>query len=137
MPDAEKLAAVREALPAVAAGIYLDTPTAGPIPAEAAAAMTDIAGWELRTGRAVRDRRADVEARLDEARATVAAALTVDLEAVTLAHGIEDALARAIAAIEWQPGDRLAWLVDPGIAALSRLVPPGVEPVACADPDGL
>jgi selenocysteine lyase/cysteine desulfurase len=137
MPDPEKLAAVREALPAVGAGIYLDTATAGPIPAEAAAAMAEIAGWELRTGRAVRDRRADVEGRLDEARATVAAALTVDLEAVTLAQGIEDALARAIRAIDWRAGDRLAWLADPGIAALPNLVPPGVESAACADADAL
>ena len=39
LPDDEKLAVVREALPAVAAGIYLDTGTAGPLPAETAAAM--------------------------------------------------------------------------------------------------
>src|SRR5688500_5362733 len=30
MTDAEKVAAVREALPAVGAGLYLDTPVAGP-----------------------------------------------------------------------------------------------------------
>ena len=33
MPDEEKLAAVREGLPATGAGIYLNTGTAGPIPA--------------------------------------------------------------------------------------------------------
>jgi hypothetical protein len=33
-------------LPA-SAGIYLDTGTAGPLPAETAAAMAEVAGWEL------------------------------------------------------------------------------------------
>jgi selenocysteine lyase/cysteine desulfurase len=116
MPDGEKLAAIREALPAVGAGIYLDTASAGPLPAETAAAMAEIAEWELRTGRAGRDRRADVQSRLEEARAAVAAVLAVDLERVVLAHGVEDAAARAAAALG-EPatvaGDGVAHLIDP------------------------
>jgi len=42
LPDAEKLAAVREALPALGAGIYLNTGAVGPLPAETAAAMAEI-----------------------------------------------------------------------------------------------
>ena len=38
MPDTEKLAAIREAIPALAAGIYLNTGSVGPMPAETAAA---------------------------------------------------------------------------------------------------
>ena len=52
MPDPEKLAAVREALPALSAGIYLNTGSVGPMPAETAAAMADIATYERDVGRA-------------------------------------------------------------------------------------
>ena len=126
MPDAEKVAAVREALPAVAAGIYLDTPIAGPLPAETAAAMAEIAGWELTTGRVHRDRPHDVAARVDEARAAVAAMLTADLEDVALTPGYDAALIRAIRAIDWQPGDRLTVVDDPDLGRLVDLAPPSV-----------
>ena len=36
LPDDEKIPAIREALPATAAGIYLNTGTAGPLPREVA-----------------------------------------------------------------------------------------------------
>ena len=98
MPDAEKVAAVREALPAVAAGIYLDTPVAGPIPAEAAAAMAEIAEWELTTGRVGRDRVAAALGRIDEARAAVATILGLGLDEVVLVHGYEDAMRRVAGA---------------------------------------
>ena len=52
LPDADKVAAVREALPATAAGIYLNTGSVGPLPAETAKAMADLADWESRVGRA-------------------------------------------------------------------------------------
>ncbi|MFH1475030.1 MAG: hypothetical protein ABIG85_04145, partial [Chloroflexota bacterium] len=53
--DRERLATLRAGLPATRAGIYLNTGTAGPLPAEAAAAMTEIADWELAVGRATRE----------------------------------------------------------------------------------
>jgi selenocysteine lyase/cysteine desulfurase len=95
MPDDEKLAAVREALPAVGAGIYLDTPVAGPLPAETARSMSDLSTWELTTGRAQRDRLEDALSRVDEARAAVAAILTTDVDSVALTHGLDDAIAIA------------------------------------------
>lgn len=107
MPDAEKVAAVRQALPALSAGIYLATGEVGPLPAETAAAMDEYAERELRTGRGHPD---DVEAgreRVDEARAGVAAVLATDVDAITLTHGGSDALRRAIDTIDWRPGDRL------------------------------
>ena len=54
MPDPEKLAAVRTAIPALAAGIYLNTGSVGPLPAETAAAMADIAAYERDVGRGPR-----------------------------------------------------------------------------------
>jgi selenocysteine lyase/cysteine desulfurase len=138
LPDADKLAAVREALPAVAAGIYLDTPLAGPLPAETARAMADVESWELGTGRAGRDRRADVLARIDEARAAAATLLTADLEEVLLAHGLDDAVARAIRTIDWRAGERAVFAADPGGARLDALLPRGVAAKALtlpADPE--
>jgi selenocysteine lyase/cysteine desulfurase len=127
LPDAEKLAAVREGLPAVGAGIYLDTPLAGPLPAETARAMADVESWELGTGRAGRDRRAEALARIDEARAAAGTLLTADLEEVLLAHGLDDAVARAIRTIDWRSGDRAVVVADPGSARFEALLPAGVE----------
>jgi hypothetical protein len=52
LPDPEKLAAIREAIPALSAGIYLNTGSVWPLPAETAAAMADMAVWERNVGRA-------------------------------------------------------------------------------------
>ncbi len=128
MPDDEKLAAVRAGLPAVGAGIYLNTPVAGPLPAETAHAMADLATWELTTGRAARDRIAEAWARVDEAGAAIAAILTTDVDAVTLTHGAGDAVRLAAAAAGAEPLS-----VDVGteaddqaiLAAVDRAVVPG------------
>jgi len=52
LPDAEKVAAIREAMPATTAGIYLNAGTAGPMSRETVAAMREMEDWELRVGRA-------------------------------------------------------------------------------------
>lgn len=130
MPDAEKLAAVREALPAVRAGIYLNTPVAGPLPAETAASMSEIAGWELSTGRAHRDRRGDVLARIDEARGAAAAVLTADIDDVLLARSYDDALGTALRTRDLAPGDRVVVASGEHVGRIGRLLPRGVEAVA-------
>ncbi len=129
MPESEKVAALRDALPAVGAGLYLDTPQAGPLPAESDAAMAEIAGWELRTGRAHRDRAEDVLSRVDEARAAVAAILTADLDDVGLAHGRSDALARALRPSRLRAGDRVAVVRDPELDGLTEILPDHIEVV--------
>ncbi|HJX67914.1 MAG TPA: hypothetical protein VJ258_04210, partial [Candidatus Limnocylindrales bacterium] len=73
LPDDEKIPAIREALPATAAGIYLNTGTAGPLPRETAHAMAEAEAWELRTGRADRNFWQDALERRAEARAAAAA----------------------------------------------------------------
>jgi L-cysteine/cystine lyase len=106
MPDAEKLAAVRAALPATSAGIYLNTGSLGPLPAEAAAAMSEYDAHDLRTGRAHPD---DMEAgfeRMAEARAGVAAILTTDVESIALTHATTDGMNTATWAVDWREGDR-------------------------------
>jgi L-cysteine/cystine lyase len=116
MPDEEKLAAIRTAMPALGAGIYLNTGTAGPLPAETAAAMADMAAWELATGRAHPDSFPDALARLDEARAGAAVILGTDVDAIALTHSTTDGMNAATWAIDWRPGDR---------AVTTRLEHPG------------
>lgn len=134
MTDAARVAALREALPAAGAGIYLNAPVAGPLPAESAAAMDEISRWEVTTGRAHRDRPHEVAARLDEARAGIAAVLTSDLDDVAIAHGRDDALARAVRGLPWTAGGRILVVADDELAGLPDVAPPGlavdlIEPV--------
>jgi len=80
---------------------------------------------------------------MDEARASVAAILTADLADVSLAHGHDDAYARALRAVELHPGDRIVVVEDPETEAAANVVPSGVtldivtaEEVVDAAPDG-
>ena len=118
--DAEKLRALRELIPATGAGIYLDTATRGPLPAETAAAMRDADDWELRVGRATEGRAEDMEQRLEEARAVLAALLVADPSQIIVTHGATDALGRLASAA----GDRHVEIiphVDPNTGTLTRL----------------
>ena len=115
-PDADRLAAVRAALPALEAGIYLNTGSVGPLPAEAAAAMTELADYELRTGRAHIEYYEETLQRMAEARAVTAAVLTADVGDIALTHSTTDGMNVGVWGIDWQPGDR---------AVTTRLEHPG------------
>jgi L-cysteine/cystine lyase len=107
LPDDEKLAAVRGALPALGAGIYLNTGSVGPLPAETAAAMAEIVDYELRIGRSHPD---DWEAfleRMAEARASVAAVIGADVAEIALVHSTSQAMNAAVWSVELKPGDRI------------------------------
>ena len=90
--DDQKVARLRELLPATSAGIYLDTATFGPLPAETAAAMREADDWELKVGRATVGRDEDVEQRVEEARAVIAALLVADPSEVVLTAGLDVAM---------------------------------------------
>lgn len=117
-PD-PKLATLRELIPATGAGIYLATAERGPLPAETAAAMRDADDWELRVGRATEGRDEDMEQRVEEARAVLAALLVADPSEIVLCPGIDAAtdLARHIA-----PADELTIVghVDPNTGAVTN-----------------
>ncbi len=130
MPDPEKLTAVREALPALSAGIYLNTGSVGPMPAETAAAMTDIANYERDLGRAHPDYFVESMARMDEARAGVAAVLGTDVGAVGLTHSTTDAMNAAALLPDWRAGGRAV--------TTAHEHPGGVGPLyALRDRDGI
>lgn len=107
MPDDAKLAAVRAGLPALAAGIYLNTGSVGPLPAETAHAMAELAERELTIGRAHPADWPEAVARIDEARAAVAAVLTTDVDRVALTQSVTHGMNVAAWAIDWRPGDRV------------------------------
>ena len=115
-PDADRLAAVRGALPALEAGIYLNTGSVGPLPAETAAAMAELAEYELRTGRAHLDYYHETLQRMAEARAAVAAVLTADVGDIALTHSTTDGMNIGVWGLDWRPGDR---------AVTTRLEHPG------------
>jgi L-cysteine/cystine lyase len=106
LPDDEKVAAIRRGLPATAAGIYLNTGTSGPLPRETALAMAEAAEWEVTVGRSNPDFFPLRFQRLDEARAAVAAVLTVDLDAVALTHSTSDGMNIGTWGVDWRPGVR-------------------------------
>nr|MBA2300414.1 aminotransferase class V-fold PLP-dependent enzyme [Chloroflexota bacterium] len=103
-PDADRLAVVRAALPALEAGIYLNTGSVGPLPAETAAAMTEIAAYELTTGRAHAEYFSETLQRMAEARAAVAAVLVADSADIGLTHSTTDGMNIGTWAVDWMPG---------------------------------
>jgi len=105
MPDAEKLAAVRAALPSLAAGIQLNTGSCGPMPIDAVAAMTQLVDYERDVGRADFAYYEELLVRIDEARAAVAAVLGGELDEVALTHATSDGMNLGTWAVDWQAGD--------------------------------
>ncbi len=138
--ERERLAALRAGLPATRAGIYLNTGTAGPLPAEAAAAMAEVAGRELAVGRATREAHEELIARLDEARAVVAAVLGTDMDLVAMTHSTTEGINLALGTIDWRPGDRAVTtsLEHPGVTGPLALLRDrlGVEVVEAEIGDG-
>jgi L-cysteine/cystine lyase len=106
LPDDEKMPAIREALPATAAGIYLNTGSAGPLPRETARAMAELEGVELRTGRADRGYWQESTERMAETRAAMAAVLGTQPDRIALTHATTDGMNVATWAIDWRAGDR-------------------------------
>jgi len=106
LPEDEKLAAVRDALPATGAGIYLNAGSLGPLPAETHRAMIEMAELELRLGRSSHDDLLELLQRMDEARAGVAAVVAASPDSIALTHSTTDGMNIATWAVDWRPGDR-------------------------------
>ena len=107
LPDDEKVAAVREALPALGAGIYLNTGSVGPMPAETAAAMAEIVDYELRIGRGAMDYWDGFLERLSEARAAVAAVVGADVDEIGITHSTSGGMNAGVSSVALGVGDRI------------------------------
>lgn len=121
LPDGQKLAAVREALPATAAGIYLNAGSVGPLPTEVHRVMAEVAERELRVGRATVDDHLELLQRMDEARAAVAAVAGAEPRSIALTNSATAGMNIAGWAIDWQPGDRIVTTGSEYIATLGPL----------------
>jgi L-cysteine/cystine lyase len=105
--DAERVDALRDAIPATGAGIYLNTGSAGPLPAETAHAMAEAAELELRLGRAHTAHFEQLHGWLDEARAGIAAVIGADVDEIAITRATSDGMSIASWATDWRPGDRI------------------------------
>ena len=121
MADAEKLAAVRAALPSLASGIHLNTGSVGPMPAEVAAAMDELEAYERDIGRAHLDYYLALLERMAEARAGVAAVIGADLDEIALTHAATDGLNVATWGLDWRAGDRAVTTTQEHAGALAPL----------------
>ncbi|HLA16731.1 MAG TPA: aminotransferase class V-fold PLP-dependent enzyme [Candidatus Limnocylindrales bacterium] len=121
LPEPERLAAVRRALPATSAGIYLNTGTAGPMSTEVAAAMAEQAERELTVGRGHPDSFVDLMERIDEARGTMAALLASDPDRVALVKGTHHGMNVATFAPDWRQGGVAVTTTEEHPAALGPL----------------
>lgn len=106
MSDTDKLAAVRAALPSLSAAIQLNTGSVGPMPAESAAAMAQIADYERDFGRAQVEYWDESRQRIDEARAGVAAVLGGELDEVAITHAATDGMNVGTWSLDWRAGER-------------------------------
>jgi L-cysteine/cystine lyase len=106
LPDPEKVAAIREALPSTAAGIYLNAGTCGPLAAEALHAMRELEEREGHVGRADFEYFLEFLERADEARAVLAAVVGASPDAIALAAGATGGMNSATWAPAWRSGDR-------------------------------
>lgn len=106
MTDQDKLAAVRAALPSLSAAIQLNTGSAGPIPAEVAAAMAELEAYERDFGRAQHEYYLDSVQRMEEARAGVAAVLGGDLAEIAITHATTDGMNLGTWSVDWAGGGR-------------------------------
>jgi selenocysteine lyase/cysteine desulfurase len=107
MPDGDKVAAVRSLLPATRAGVYLNAGTCGPIPADSQRAMEEQAARDLTVGRAHMALWPEALARMDEARAGVAAVMVADPADIALTHSTTDGINLVLSAVPWRAGDRV------------------------------
>jgi L-cysteine/cystine lyase len=122
LPDPEKLAAVRTAIPSLAAGIYMNTGSVGPLPAETAAAMADMAAYERDVGRAHPDYFAEFMGRMAEARAGVAAVLGAEVASVALTHATTDGMNAATLLPDWRTGGRAVTTAHEHAGAVGPLI---------------
>src|SRR5918999_994032 len=121
LPDADKVRALRDAIPGAGAGIYLNTASAGPVPAEVDAAIRGVRDREVRVGRGDGASAEGALARRDEARAVIAALVGTPVDEIALTHGTLDGMATAVGAVPLAAGD-VVLATDEEHPAVDRLI---------------
>ncbi len=143
--DQEKIAAIRDELPAVQRMIFLNAGTNGPIPRRSHDALVQYAQTELTEGRiglATFTRMLEV---WDQTRAHTATILGCDPLEIALTHNTTEGMNIALMGLDWQKGDELitsslehpgglypAYLIRQRYGAKLRMTDiglPGVDPI--------
>lgn len=125
--DRARVAALRAALPATRAGVYLNTGTSGPLPAPVAATMAEVAERQVAVGRSTQASYEELLDHLAEARGSMAAILGAGLDEIAITHSTTEGMNIAIGSVDWRPRDRVvttnlehAGLLGPLEAARAR-----------------
>ena len=105
--DADKIAAIREELPATRRVAYFNTGTNGPLPRRSHAALVEYAQIELEQGRVGPGAWERISATMDETRAAFAALLGCADDEVALTHNTTEGMNIALMGLDWAPGDEV------------------------------
>jgi L-cysteine/cystine lyase len=99
--------AVRSSLPVTQRLVYLNTGTAGPLPAPTVTAMAEAATVEAERGRINHAGFQDLFDRLTELRAGLAAFVGAEPLEIAISHNTTDGMNIGAWSLPWQPGDRV------------------------------
>jgi L-cysteine/cystine lyase len=105
--DADKIAAIREELPATHRIAYFNTGTNGPLPRRSVAALVEYAQIELEQGRVGPGAWELYDATMNETRAALAALLGCADDEVALTHNTTEGMNIALMGLDWAPGDEV------------------------------
>lgn len=100
-----RLRAIRQALPALAHTVYMNTGTAGPLPEPAADALRAALAEQVAHGRAGHDAMELARATADAARAALASLLATTPDRLALLHHSTDGLNAVALGLRWRSGD--------------------------------
>jgi L-cysteine/cystine lyase len=103
--DPGSLDAVRAAIPALGAGAYLNTGTAGPLPQPAATALSEAFAREVARGRIAPGALDAARAAGQGARTRLSALLRAAPDRLALLHHSTEGLNAAALGLHWKPGD--------------------------------
>jgi L-cysteine/cystine lyase len=105
--DIDKIAAIREELPATRRIVYLNTGTNGPLPRRSHAALIEHAQIELEQGRIGPGATERYNTTQSETRMAFAAMLGCADEEVALTHNTTEGMNIALMGLDWAPGDEV------------------------------
>lgn len=107
MNNTDKIAAIRQALPATTAGVYLNTGSCGPVSRAVGDTMRAVAERELTGGRIAPSEWPDYMAALGDLRGSFARLLGADPDEIALTHHTTDGMNIGIWGLDWRAGDEL------------------------------
>jgi L-cysteine/cystine lyase len=106
-PDGDKIAEIREELPATQRFVYFNTGTNGPLPRRTHEALVASSQYELEQGRIGQEAFTRLFQNLTDARAAMAGVLGCDEAEIALTHNTTEGMNIALMGLDWQHGDEV------------------------------